>query len=266
MSKVITRSEHFVEIDEVEYKVRLKPERGADIEHRKLDDGRMVIGYLMHDDDCSNPLEDCDAMGSIHSFGRHHKRTKGPDEFNSNIPYHIPLSYFEHGQCRWGVAGSMSSMPDFQWDGTLFAGFWEADKECILNIKLKAAEKFGVKVEVVQTCCVAMSKKDSKPWVLALKYKDKELWRGDNWDKMAVDAIRIAKKIGDVRNELFCAAADMASGICDTYTSWCNGECYGVIVVTCEADGAMIDSDECWGYIGREYAEKTMKEQMEAVK
>lgn len=108
MSKVITRSEHFVEIDDVEYEIRLEPEHGTDIEHRKLDDGRMVIGYLMHDDDCANPLEDCDGMGHIHSFGRRHRNNISPDDVPGmkHSEYAVPLSYFEHGLCKWGVAGS----------------------------------------------------------------------------------------------------------------------------------------------------------------
>lgn len=35
------------------------------------------------------------------------------------------LSYFEHGNCRWGRAGTMSGMPDFRWDGVAVAGFLE---------------------------------------------------------------------------------------------------------------------------------------------
>lgn len=37
----------------------------------------------------------------------------------------FPLSYFEHGNCRWGLMGTMSGMPDFRWDGVQFAGFLE---------------------------------------------------------------------------------------------------------------------------------------------
>jgi hypothetical protein len=46
---------------------------------------------------------------------------KGPEGF--------PLSYFEHGNCRWGLEGSMSSTPDFRWDGVRFAGFLEVSPD-----------------------------------------------------------------------------------------------------------------------------------------
>lgn len=37
----------------------------------------------------------------------------------------VPLSYFEHGLCKWGVAGTMSNMPDARWDAVDMAGVWE---------------------------------------------------------------------------------------------------------------------------------------------
>lgn len=39
------------------------------------------------------------------------------------------LSYFEHGLCKWGRAGTMGGMPDFQWDGVGVAGFLEVKPE-----------------------------------------------------------------------------------------------------------------------------------------
>ena len=32
----------------------------------------LIFGYLSHDDDCGNPLDDCDGMGKIH----HHPRSR----------------------------------------------------------------------------------------------------------------------------------------------------------------------------------------------
>lgn len=53
-------------------------------------------------------------------------RADNPEELH---PYQglvgFPLSYFEHGNCRWGLAGTMEGMPDFRWDGVSFAGFLE---------------------------------------------------------------------------------------------------------------------------------------------
>jgi hypothetical protein len=45
-------------------------------------------------------------------------------------------------------------------------------------------------------------------------------------------------------------------GIVDTYSQWCNGECYGFIIE--DQDGEQLDS--CWGYIGADWAMQAGKE------
>ena len=48
---------------------------------------------------------------------------------------------------------------------------------------------------------------------------------------------------------------EYAAGCCKTYTSWCNGECYGYVV---SADGA--EDDSCWGFLGDiEYCKERAK-------
>lgn len=258
MSKVITRSEHFVEIDEVEYEIRLDPDRGTDIEHRKLEDGRMVIGYLMQDSDCANPLEDCDGMGDIHSFSSRHRNSINQSECNSLIDDHkimaVMLSYFEHGQCKWGVAGSMSGMPDFCWDGVQYAGLWTPDKCCIDEILHRAP---------VYSAGQIVELRGPTPYRATIKSKSESF---KHWHE-AFDWLRKqTKRKKPTKQGIIRASEELAAQACEQYTSWCNGDCYGVVVVTCNADGSMIDSDECWGHIGHEYAEQTLKEQMAAVK
>jgi hypothetical protein len=63
----------------------------------------------------------------------------------------------------------------------------------------------------------------------------------------------------DNKDEML-VAREFARGAAEEYTSWCNGDCYGVTVATYDAQGVELDSDECWGYIGREYAEQALKE------
>lgn len=57
-------------------------------------------------------------------------RSENPEDLHEyQPPEGFLLSYFEHGSCRWGLAGSMSGMPDFQWDGVRVAGFLEIHPE-----------------------------------------------------------------------------------------------------------------------------------------
>lgn len=53
-----------------------------DIEVVEKPDGNYLVGYLVHDEDCMNPLESCDAMGSVH----HHPRSNYGRR-NDNVYY-----------------------------------------------------------------------------------------------------------------------------------------------------------------------------------
>lgn len=94
------------------------------------DHDRIVIVAIGHDDN-GNQLEDQDGLGTIRSFNIRHANSvrsrEEADELRSR-PDAVLLSYFEHGRCLWGVRGSMSAIPDFQWDGVGMAGVWLPDK------------------------------------------------------------------------------------------------------------------------------------------
>jgi hypothetical protein len=290
-TKVITRTESFVEIDDVQYEVRLEPDRHSGIKSRKLDDGRMVIGYLMHDNDCSNPLEDCDGMGKIIE----HRSQADADETSEALAENhmiVPLSKFEHSGVIWGVMGSLNGMPDFCWDGTRFAGRWEPDKCCVEHIRSSAIAGLlpkGCKVEYKSkhnpdgTCITRPARPGEKPHlnsgemvderysnVITLIMPDgKEIGGFKSFEagyrsacrRLGIKITAASRRQGERKVAIECAAS-----ACREFTSWCNGDCHGVIVVTCAPDGSMEDSDECWGYIGSEYAEKTLQEQMDNVK
>ena len=52
------------------------------------------------------------------------------------------------------------------------------------------------------------------------------------------------------------------------YTSWCNGDVYGVVVEEYKREGdtwTQVDHDACWGYVGSDYAELVLKDEMPAV-
>lgn len=54
---------------------------------------------------------------------------------------------------------------------------------------------------------------------------------------------------------------EIARALCEEYTAWCNGECYGIVNVTLDLLGEQIDEDTCWGYIGSSYAEQEARDQ-----
>lgn len=50
---------------------------------------------------------------------------------------------------------------------------------------------------------------------------------------------------------------EYANGTLDEYSSWCNGSVYGIVVRVVDADGNEIEdeAEECWGFIGLDYAQ-----------
>jgi hypothetical protein len=99
---------------------------------REIRNGHIIFKKIVHDECSSNPLEDWDAMGSIFSFNSRHCNHIDREQVEAYIDEYgedaVFLSYFEHGNCLWGVAGTMSGMPDFRWDGVGTAGLWIPDK------------------------------------------------------------------------------------------------------------------------------------------
>lgn len=89
-------------------------------------------GYSTDD---PNPLEEFGGAGAIYSLGSRHSNYN-PERVKEAVesdPDAVPLSYFEHGNCIWGVAeGFLARHPgtagDFRWDGVRFAGVWVPDE------------------------------------------------------------------------------------------------------------------------------------------
>ncbi len=72
-------------------------------------DGQTYRITIYPDGDAPNPLEDWDEMGTILSLNRRHGNfdPAGIEEAIGSNPDAVPLSYFEHGLCRWSVAGEL---------------------------------------------------------------------------------------------------------------------------------------------------------------
>ena len=54
-------------------------------------------------------------------------------------------------------------------------------------------------------------------------------------------------------------AAKYAEGCLDTYTTWANGDCFGCVVQTHDAEtGEQVGQDACWGFYGSDDAEEAL--------
>jgi hypothetical protein len=92
---------------------------------------------IFADPDVPNPLEDCDEMGAILSLNRKHCNfdREGVEEAIENNPDAVPLSYFEHGQCLWSVAGELPPAACCPWDSVSFAGVWLPDEQTLASAR-----------------------------------------------------------------------------------------------------------------------------------
>lgn len=184
-------------------------------------DGHIIFKKIVPDEDAGNPLTESDGMGMIYSFNNRHVNHKHPNEIKDD-PDRVLLSYFEHGLCKWGVAGTMVNMPDFRWDGIGAAGVWYPD-----DVLRAQADTDGLKAGT-----------------------------SERLEKMK----------------------EWAGQACTEYTSWCNGEVYGIIIEVykakyeANADEGFLYDDEgdyrfidpifeesCFQFYGRNYAEEELK-------
>jgi hypothetical protein len=95
---------------------------------------------ITRDSDAPNPLTDWSEMGTILSLNHRHGNfdPSGVEAAISSNPDAVPLSYFEHGQCVWAVAGELPAGCRCPWDSVSFAGVWIPDAET-----LQSARNYG---------------------------------------------------------------------------------------------------------------------------
>lgn len=96
---------------------------------------RILFVQSTYDEDCGNPLEDCDGIGAIWSASTKHRNYTSFEDLKDILDADhdaVALSYYEHGNSFWMVMGGQrASTPgiEFQWDGVRFAGVWVPDKD-----------------------------------------------------------------------------------------------------------------------------------------
>jgi hypothetical protein len=94
-------------------------------------DGQTYRITIYPDGDTPSPLDDWSEMGTILSLNRRHINFDpgGIEAAIEGNPDAVPLSYFEHGLCRWSVAGELAAGSRCPFDSVPFAGVWLPDAE-----------------------------------------------------------------------------------------------------------------------------------------
>lgn len=128
-----------------EFEVEHTPSDYIDPIVKDCKDGRVVVGYLVDDEDYSNPLEDCEGMGKI--YDRRNLSTNEqcevnvilgldqygePDEDAQPNKYAVILDVYSHSVEIWSLHGAGMNC---RWDTSHGAGVWVPDPSCLEHIE-----------------------------------------------------------------------------------------------------------------------------------
>jgi hypothetical protein len=176
-------------------------------------------------------------------------------------PLAVMLDIYEHSGVWYSVSGGGMQCA---WDTSRGGAVWVPDEDATDNIRYNVLHQIGIgKVEWRGSL-------GSNEYPLNAQYSldDGLTWVGDSckWSwRQAMDEMLLASGQMITKNEMDNLMYDESVKHCKSllkeYNAWVNGEVYGVVVYTIDREtGESIDSgDECWGYIGTEYAEETLE-------
>jgi hypothetical protein len=201
----------------------------GDILHREVveKDGEklIMVGYLGIDGDCGNPCEDDEGMGTMYSFNRRHSNFIHPNDVESKV---------EKRFRKYGVFLSYYEHGNCLWD-------------------VQGGERYGMcpdkQWDGVGTAGF---------WVPNDVLLGEIRYRFNKWKKEQ----KLRKTTKEQRSEQYAKITrELARQCCETYTSWCNGDCYGYVVELYNALGDEVEHlDSCWGFIGDDYVKEQLAE------
>jgi hypothetical protein len=255
-----------IDIDDehVELEVRLRP--GEVMHHidyvieRPAPD-LLVIGYLIEDPDCHNPLEDCDGMGRIYSANRRVGR-------EDHAAMQKALGLNEHWEPAiddemWAKAEQAAKEKDLADISPSY------DKIMVEALPLwREARKRG---EIGNPYAVSLDVYEHGGVMYSVSGEGMQC----RWDTARGGAVWVPDDSCKQHIESFppeeraAKAQECARQACEEYNKWLAGDCYGRIVVPYRrVDGEWTklenDDGECWGFIGHEYAEQELKDACKA--
>lgn len=312
-----TRSVSSIDVDGIEVELDHSPEYFEPITIQPTPD-TLVVGYLLYDQDCENPLTSYDGEGRLYTKPPYYANESsitddrsapcklGLNEFGSrgyDPEYDLELDGIEERVVEkmgatvreeqelstWMVARVLEfggSFEDVLEDFVQLVAYghyhtrhdWPEDSgSMIVEHKLDyetlakqaweelyAEGKIGEYLAVPVNYCHSVHGPGTTRIYTASLDNANAVWvpgkcciENMNFDGCVtyLDKLAVADKY--------------AASVLEEYVKWCNGECYGIVVETfvLSDDGESYEkvgeTDSCWGFIGQEWAEQALKEQME---
>lgn len=168
-------------------------------------------------------------------------------------PMAFALDIYEHGGRQYSFSGEGMQC---RWDTSRGAAMWIPDDDARQCIVADTAKSLGLGE-------VAYRKDGHDEASRLMITLDGVSWAHvDSYQQAAAELeVKAAQTLPPRRwrNALREHARRYAKPLIEEYNAWCNGEAYGVCVYVIDRlTGECIEEDECWGYIGTEYAESEL--------
>lgn len=172
-------------------------------------------------------------------------------------PDAVLLDIYEHGNVSYSVSGHGTQCC---WDTSRGAAVWVPDEYARDEIESRA-EVYNYAYVDTNGYCRGRGIKYSL-YIQGTAYRP----QSDDWRELyqlAKEIARLKKKAGEPSkfDGRRIAALELAEQAASLYTSWANGDCYGVVIGIYDLEGDLVEEDACWGYAGSEWAEEALEEE-----
>lgn len=183
-------------------------------------------------------------------------------------PHAVLLDVYSHsGEC-WSLAGHGMQC---RWDTAGGAGVWVPDDEARKEIVRRSkpytigyitGNTLGGKQRYWANLDSGCKSPEFAEWYQAFSWLET---RFKSREKRSLTKAQL--RHGEMR-----AAREIASSVLEEYNAWLAGDCYGRVIVSFDSHGDFSDpsswdeisSDECWGYIGSDWAYADLESEFNA--
>lgn len=259
----------FVSVDvdgvEVDLPVRLAP---GEVMHyveyivERPTPNTLVLGYLIEDGDCGNPLEDSDGSGRIYSAHRH---AGGNDHYDMQQALGLNRYWDPDTDHELVEPEAVRAHPEIEWlDRNIsYAAIEPALREAwnTLRDEGKIGNPYAVLLDCYDHGGQHWSLSGGGPRCRFDTAGGAGVWVPDPCCLEHIEAFAEPERRAEA---VKCAEQALVE-----YNAWLAGECYGVVVCTYERASAthdfdvLKDSDECWRHIGTDYAKEALRESVD---
>ena len=202
-----------------------------------------LIGYLAHDDDPRNPLENCDGMGTISEDNDEIREALLLDQYGE--PDLEPFMDEATKKLRYKVR--------------------RMDLICLEDEVDRRIEALVDSVEQTEAIAMTLWKNAERdPTIVMLRGRDGSNWQEEN-DLEKVNGIWYADRClcehlekfpQEQRRQETLRCCEQALGQYQLYT---DGDCYGIVTEVFDRHGNSIHEEEsAWGFLGQSYAEEEL--------